>query len=463
MTSEHLIPLAEAVASLSEAWAGAGGADELSRSQLVTAVTALGRVRRLVDALHAEVAAGIARESRAELGPDALAKKHGFRTPAQLIAATTGGSAGEAIRLVKLGEATAPRENLVGERTPSKYPAVQAGLRQGQLGVAAAGLIVAMLERVWVKIGREKVADVEARLVARATGLPLDGVRTLLTRAEAELFPEGVARRQDEVRAQRSLTMFERDGALHLNAVLDVEAAAPVRAAIQGFVSAVFASRRNALDPNAPDTDRRTVAMIQADALSTLCAHALGCDSDAPLLAGATIVVRVDAADLIASAKNANAGTTLTGTGRGFGTIDGTAHPISIQAVRRMAADGAVIPCVLGAESEILDWGREKRLFTRAQRLALAERDGGCAMCSLPPSLTRAHHIDWWDRDTGPTDLSNGVLLCESCHHRIHDNGWDIRIEGKGTNARVWFLPPEDIDPARTPRLGGNARYSLAA
>jgi 5-methylcytosine-specific restriction protein A len=117
----------------------------------------------------------------------------------------------------------------------------------------------------------------------------------------------------------------------------------------------------------------------------------------------------------------------------------------------------------MGSDSEILDWGRERRLFTRAQRLALVERDGGCAMCGLSPEMTRAHHIRWWQRDAGPTDLSNGVLLCETCHHRIHDNDWEIRIDGTGVTARVWFVPPRYVDPARTPRLGGRARFDIAA
>ncbi len=95
-----------------------------------------------------------------------------------------------------------------------------------------------------------------------------------------------------------------------------------------------------------------------------------------------------------------------------------------------MAAGGGIIPVVLGGEGEILDWGREKRLFTRAQRLALVERDGGCVMCGLPPQLTRAHHLRWWQRDGGSTDLDNGVLLCDSCHRRIHDNEWGDQDRG---------------------------------
>jgi hypothetical protein len=62
---------------------------------------------------------------------------------------------------------------------------------------------------------------------------------------------------------------------------------------------------------------------------------------------------------------------------------------------------------VLGAESLPLDLGRAARLFTKAQRLALGERDGGCASCGQNIGYVEAHHIDWWERDTGPTDLSN--------------------------------------------------------
>ncbi|WP_262927849.1 HNH endonuclease signature motif containing protein [Microbacterium sp. NIBRBAC000506063] len=274
-------------------------------------------------------------------------------------------------------------------------------------------------------------------------------MRKLVVRAEAWLDPDGVQPRAEEQRGKRQVTMFERDGMVHLTAQLDAESAAPVVAAIRGYVSAAFAARKDAPDPDAADADRRSVPMLQADALSAICAHVLGCKSEKLPLAGATVIVRMSLEDLQA--------------GTGSAEIDGIDQPISISTARRMAASGGVIPCVLGGDSEILDWGREKRLFTRAQRLALVERDGGCAMCGLPPEMTRAHHIQWWQRHRGRTDLSNGVLLCETCHHRIHDNGWEIRIDGAGVDARVWFLPPPYVDPARTPRLGGRARFGLAA
>jgi Ni,Fe-hydrogenase I small subunit len=100
-------------------------------------------------------------------------------------------------------------------------------------------------------------------------------------------------------------------------------------------------------------------------------------------------------------------------------------------------------------------------LFSRAQKLALAERDGGCAWmgCPHPPSYTEAHHIRWWDAHSGPTDLDNGVLLCSSHHHRIHDTGWQIEVRENVP----YFIPPPHIDPHRRPRAGGRLRNLEAA
>lgn len=445
--TNHLSPLREAVASLDAAWGAAADATELSRAQLVAVNAAIGVLQRRVDAVHAEVAAGIAHESRPELGPGSLAKEQGFRTPAKLIAATTGGSTGDALRLVKVGEATAARTNLIGDRLPSRYPAVQAALAAGTVSAQVAALIVAMLERVRVAAGAVRIAEGERLLVRQAPGLAMDDMRRLLQRAEAWLDPDGVPPREEELRAKRSARMWERDGLFHLELVADAATAAPVKAAVRGYVTAAFAARTAAVEPDAVDADRRSVEQLQADALSLICAQALERQGDELPLAGATVIVRVGLDDLCA--------------GDGVARIDGTDQPVSISAVRRMAADGGVIPWVMGGEGEVLDWGRRRRLFSRSQKLALTERDGGCAMCALPPEMTKVHHIDWWQRDTGRTDLRNGILLCETCHHRIHDNGWEIRIDGCGVAARVWFIPPPHVDPERTPRLGGRARFDL--
>ena len=190
--------------------------------------------------------------------------------------------------------------------------------------------------------------------------------------------------------------------------------------------------------------DDRTIPQLQADALAALARHTLGCAQTLTPLAKTTVIVRMNLETLVE--------------GVGHAAIDGLDQPISAATARRLAADAEVIPAVLGGERVPLDLGRATRLFTKAQRLALGERDGGCASCGQNIGYVEAHHIRWWQRDAGPTDLANGVLLCSFCHHRMHRENWGIRA----TRDSVWFIPPPHIDPARTPRLGGRARFDLS-
>ena len=454
-SSDPLAGIDEAVAALRAAWAGGDDgallpASALKGSQLIAVNNALGLLQRRTSAVHAPVAAEIMRESRPELGSDGLAKQQGFRNPAVLIAATTGTSTGDAQRLVKVGEATAPRTTLTGEAAPARHPFVAAAHNAGKIGVDAASAIITMLDRAALRADRDALDAAERILSEQAVGMSLDQLAKLIARAEAHLDPDGLEPKERDARGERNLVMYERDGMFHFNGKCDVESGAPIKTVIEAVVTADF---RAALDdPNRgsdPDSDMRSVPQRQLDALVLMARHVLGCEQKDLPLAGATVVVRMSLDDLES--------------GEGHALIDGINQPVSIATARRMAAGGSIIPCVLGNAGQILEWGREKRLFTRSQRLALVERDGGCAMCGLPPGMTRAHHILWWVRDRGPTDLENGVLLCESCHHRIHDNGWDIRIEGVGTRAKVWFIPPRHVDPDRTPRLGGRARFDFLA
>ncbi len=149
----------------------------------------MGLVQRRLDGIHAELAASIARESRPELGAASLAKEQGFRSPATMIAATTGGSTGDAARLVKVGEATAPRANLIGEALPPRYPEVQQAIGAGTLSAAAAALIVTLLDRARLKADLERTTDAERLLVERAAGLSLDDVRKLVVHAEPGWTP----------------------------------------------------------------------------------------------------------------------------------------------------------------------------------------------------------------------------------------------------------------------------------
>lgn len=440
-------PLAR-IAQALEALALAGGdrmPSALTPSELIAVTDAFGSLKRHVDAAYAGVAAEVARQSRAELGKDSLAKRQGFSSPAVLISTTTGTSVGESLRMIQVGEATAPRATLSGEQRPARHPHVAAAVSAGRMGMTAAASIVTLLTKLALRVDSARLEDAERQLCDLAPGLRPDELTKLLARVEAHLDPDGVAPRHEELRGARTLVIQERDGMLVISAKLDVETGAPVKAAIESLVGASL--RRNEHSPD-DDRDTRSVKQMNADALADICRHAIGCDrvSTAP---SATVVIRMD----LEALENR----------LGTATIDGIAQPVPAGMIRRLAADQQVIPCVLGGESEILDWGRARRLFTTAQKLAIAERDGGCIDCGAPPMWCHVHHISWWDRDGGRTDLANGALLCTGCHHRLHSDGWEITVDGAGVDGRVHLVPPPWIDPQRRPRLAGRARYRLTA
>jgi len=72
-------------------------------------------------------------------------------------------------------------------------------------------------------------------------------------------------------------------------------------------------------------------------------------------------------------------------TGTGVATTS-TGDRITAEQARRLACQARIIPVVLGRKAEVLDLGRSARLFSRAQRKALAIRDKQCTTegCNIP-------------------------------------------------------------------------------
>lgn len=395
----------------------------LDRDELLAAHHAVAAARRAAELVLASLAGEIARRSTPDAPSGGLARAEGFGSAPRLIASQTGGSLADANRLIEAGEA-------LGGAGP-----LADALANGLLGVEAAALLRTTLARMDDADGQH-----EARLVAKAEGLSLQDLRRVCARYEAWAAPTAWEEREARQRAARCVTIgMDFEGMTVITARLDPPSAAPVIAWLDAQVREAFQRRRD----NVSDiTDARTAGQIRADALVALARHGMGCEEPTSG-AKTTVVVRMGLDELRS--------------GVGLAECDQLSAPLSASAVRAMAVDAEVIPLVLGSKSEALDLGRSRRLFSRGQRLALVERDGGCAWCHAPPSYCDAHHIRWWDRHGGGTDVKNGVLLCVSCHHRLHDTGWDVTVQ----DGRVYFVPPATVDPTRTPRLGGKARLEV--
>lgn len=122
------------------------------------------------------------------------------------------------------------------------------------------------------------------------------------------------------------------------------------------------------------------------------------------------------------------------------GSTDST-EVLSAGAVRRMACGAGIIPTVLGSDSIPVDLGRQARLFTEHQRLALATRYSECAAegCDRPFAWTEIHHLTAWQHG-GATDLDNGVPLCGRHHRMIDGPAWRHRVDrGPDRTARISF------------------------
>jgi len=322
----------------------------------------------------------------------------------------------------------------------ARYPAVAEAALVGDLSVDAAGLITAGLETIADRVPRDRLHALERRLVDKAVHLAAHEVRRMVATAVARADLRGHEERERRQYADRYLAWKEdHTGMVTFTGKLDAVTAAPIRTVIEQMVTHQFRARRN---QDLASADQRTVGQMRADALFELCRHAVGCNQTDRSGIRTTIVVRMNRRDL--------------DTGRGLGRIDGTDQPVSVGQLRRLAGDAGIIPEVLGGDSEVLDLGRKVRMFSRAQRLALVERDGGCAKCHAPPEHCEAHHIRWWEQG-GLTDLNNGVMLCTRCHHEIHRQGWGILVRG----GSVDFVPPPEIDPTRRARPGGLAAIDV--
>jgi hypothetical protein len=112
--------------------------------------------------------------------------------------------------------------------------------------------------------------------------------------------------------------------------------------------------------------------------------------------------------------------------GLGVAELSSGGHLTATEA-RRLACTASLLPVVLGDAGEVLDLGRSRRLFSPAQRKALAIRDRRCRAegCDIPAAWCEAHHAGAPWAGGGRTDLRDGVLLCSFHHHRAHDPRWD--------------------------------------
>jgi hypothetical protein len=280
---------------------------------------------------------------------------------------------------------------LVGSKTASRMlhvarglrgaPATAEALREGDINVEQAAAVVDTLTDLPDEVKPEVVGQVEAAMLDHAAVLEPAQLRVLGARVLAHVAPDAAeeadrrALEAAEAKAiqKRGLHLSPDDvGGVNLRGSLDPESAAIVRAALDPLTK-----------PNRADDgglDGRTAPQRRADALTEICRAALGTDTLST--SGGEPIQLVVTAGFDALTRQL-----------GIGMLD-TGVQLSPDTVRRLACDAVVLPAILGGASQVLDLGRQRRLFTGAVRRALNLRDGGCAFpgCDRPSAWAKKHH-----------------------------------------------------------------------
>jgi hypothetical protein len=306
-------------------------------------------------------------------------KVDGCRDAASWLAWKAGDRRGAAHREVELAAAVAA------------MPAVEAGLAEGSLSKAKA-----------VELARAVHADDDDQqdLVAAATALSVEEVARRVDRWQLEHQPAG--------EVVEALHVTPTAGGGRLDATLDAEGLEWVQVAVDTAAEQVGAK-------DLPWERRRAKGLVAVCRYFLDHAHLPTRRAGRP-----TVVVTLDIDTLAARAG-------------GVARLDSGAY-LRGEVARRLACDAGVIRLITDPHSMPLDVGRQTRTVSPAQARAVIHRDGHCRYtgCRAPAWACDVHHLDFWARDGGRTDLDRLGLLCWHHHQLTHkcSNTHDLTDRG---------------------------------
>ncbi|WP_240617298.1 HNH endonuclease signature motif containing protein [Nocardioides speluncae] len=276
---------------------------------------------------------------------------------------------------------------------------------EGSVNLAQARVIARALDELPGDLDPDLLVQAEEHLVEAAQEYRPDQLRLLGRRILDVIAPEvgeaeeakQLAREEELAWESRSLTLARRgDGATRLSGLLPDAAATRLATYLDAFTSP---RQHTAVVPQHRARGQAFIALLEHLDPAKLPAH--GGDAT-------TVMVTINHDALTRDLATAG--------------LVGTDDKITAAQARRLACTAQIVPVVLGGRSEILDLGRTRRHFSRAQRKALRLRDKRCRGdgCTIPAAWTEAHHWKPWSKG-GKTNLADGVLLCSHHHHRAHD------------------------------------------
>src|SRR4051812_11924977 len=204
-----------------------------------------------------------------------------------------------------------------------------------------------------------------------------------------------------------------------------VEAAIEVEAERHRYDAEVDAANaaQGGLDADGRPLPRAFVphAKAAADALVTICSKVLGAEAEPDR---ACVVVHAGVEVLLG--------------------LDGPAElangvSISPDTVRRLACDGRLEVVTENPDGTPIGIGRASRRVPPWLARQVRKRDQGCRFPECPCKSIQIHHIKWWVRDKGPTDLDELLGACRKHHRLLHEGNWIV--EPRADGSVTWISP----------------------
>ena len=424
----------------------------LDTDAVVEAVEHAAAIKHDAERIIAVGAAILAERSTRDLGQSGAAAVRGHATPVSLVQSISGGTRADAVRAVRIGAALLEgsaggeedsnipailawhepleRAMLSGRLTPPQHDAILRGLGEPPAGSDAVS--ADDMRSVWTLAALQ--------LIDEAAGIEVEDLARRARQVRDALDPVGTEERHARRFERRTFrTWTDADGGRHGHIDFDDESAAfwdsVIAAALRprrGGPRFMTAEERDAAEVLIADP--RTNEQLTYDlVMDVFRAGALASASD-------VFGVRQPGVRMVV-VRDVDGPRDALGRLLATGHLEDGGDALPGSVIDRAQCDVGSVQVTVDSCGNPLDVGREERLFTSRQKLALAVRDGGCMWpgCGAPASFCEAHHADHW-AEGGRTDTESGLLLCRFHHMLLHNGGWRIRREGRGPF--VLYRPP---------------------
>ncbi|WP_076478977.1 HNH endonuclease signature motif containing protein [Williamsia sterculiae] len=343
-------------------------------------------------------------------------------------------SGSEAVARVANTEHCAPLVGLTGDTLPPYAPTMATLLREGLIGTAHVRVMRSVIAKfpTAVRDDRPVWEAAEQQLGELAAMLDPDQLTRAAQRLLAYLDPDGVDDDDRDRKRRRSLTVG-RQGVDHMSGIrgeLD-----PVTRALWDVLAEKWARPgiNNPDDPDSPtgDADKvdpkvvaaaakrdtRSTAQRNHDAFTLMLrtiteSGVLGQHRGLP----AQVIVTMTLEELEAETGIATTASGGTLPVRDALTLAGTTRPFL---------------ALLDDKDRPLFLGRQRRLASADQRMALIASQRGCTRpgCDQPATRAAVHHVQEW-KNGGLTDIDVLALACDADHAQVNDSehGWITEI-----------------------------------